>query len=599
MVVGSENSPTGRAHEAWGRGDTILGHLAHAGAGDKIEVLLDAAGATEELHLLVDFIVCGDLEGEDLDTVEHALAVDEELLTVPDVVKIFILLGVLDTSGVAASDEVGDTAADAGGGVPHDLGGATVVHWGRPHGEDGVLSVEGSVGEEGGVLGHALSEGNVVVLAPATEGVEEKDGVLVALLDELLTGVLEEEHVSVVERVSHLESVNGISASVDDLSLDLSGEHSVLVVAVVEDGSLGEAHGGSRNEEVSLSEDGLSAGVVLGHAAEGTGADLFLAVVEEDGVLDDGEDGVGAKGGASEGDFLLTSEGGLLFGSHVLGDRDGEEVALALFVGHGLHVHDLEEFKLVHESLEGSSPAVSDGLEVFDLVLGDVNDLKGGVLSGLSFGSSLPQGFGDGAGLVGLEDSAGVQVVQDDGLALGEGELTSVDVHLGGTGGLVWVGDTGEVGDNTSASLSVKSLNVTAFANLEGGRDVALVELKTSSLVDGSGEVSISGVGGDEGDEDDLAGHAEELGDLGDTADVLGTVAGGEAKILVETRSNDISVEEEDLLAVTDHAVNLILDGGREGGLASTGETSEPVGGTGGDGVGSSGLFGRCFDHLD
>ena len=115
LEVGSKDLPACGAHEA-GRGSlAIFGHLAHAGARDELEVLLDAAGTTEEFHLLVDLVVGGDLEGEDLDTLEHALVVDEEFLTVPDVVKWFAgLIGVTNSSGVSTGDEVCDTAVNAG-----------------------------------------------------------------------------------------------------------------------------------------------------------------------------------------------------------------------------------------------------------------------------------------------------------------------------------------------------------------------------------------------------------------------------------------------------------------------------------------------------
>ena len=326
---------------------------------------------------MVDFIICSDLEGKHLDAVEHRFAVDKELLTVPDVVKGDTFLnGVTNTSGVAASDEVGDSAVDAGGGVPHDLGGATVVHGRGPHGEDGVLGVEGTVVEECLMLGHTFSKGNIVVLAPATERVEEKDGVLVALLNELLTGVLQQKHVTVVEGVSDLEGVNGIGALCDDSFLDLSGRKSVLIVTIRKFGSGDEVHGVTTDEEVSLGEDSLGTGVGLGHAAEGTGADLFLAVVEKDWVVDDSNDFVGADRGTRKSDLGLALEFGLLRGSHVLGDGNREEVAFALTVGNGLHVHDLEELKLVHESIQGVGPAITDGLEVLDLVTVDVEGGK-------------------------------------------------------------------------------------------------------------------------------------------------------------------------------------------------------------------------------
>ena len=86
MVVLSQHFPAALGHEAWGEGFVVLGHGAHAGAGDEVKVLLDAAGTTEEFHFLVDLVVGSNLEGKHIDTVEHSLLVNEELLAVPGVV---------------------------------------------------------------------------------------------------------------------------------------------------------------------------------------------------------------------------------------------------------------------------------------------------------------------------------------------------------------------------------------------------------------------------------------------------------------------------------------------------------------------------------
>ena len=80
--------------------------------------------------------------------------------------------------------------------------------------------------------------------------------------------------------------------------------------------------------------------------------------------------------------------------------------------------------------------------------------------------------------------------------------------------GLVGVGDSSEVGDDTSPGLLVESLDVSLLADLEGGGDVALVEGEVGLLVDFPGEVSVLLVGGDEGHEHQLAGHGKELGNL-------------------------------------------------------------------------------------
>ena len=154
-----------------------------------------------------------------------------------------------------------------------------------------------------------------------------------------------------------------------------------------------------------------------------------------------------------------------------------------------------------------------------------------------------------------------MHVVDDHGLAGLEGQRASVDVESGAGGGLIRVRDTSELGDDSSAGLGVKTFDITALTDLKRGADVALVELESSLLVDLLGEISVLRVWADESDKDDLTGEAEELGDLSDTADVLSTVLLGETEVLVKASSNDISIEEEDLLVVANEFVNLSLEG--------------------------------------
>jgi hypothetical protein len=175
-----------------------------------------------------------------------------------------------------------------------------------------VFRVEGSVVEEGLMLLHSGVEGNVVVLNPTTERVEEENGVLVAELEELNSGVLEKENVSVVERVSELESVDCISVSLLDLVVDFSGGESVLVHAVVEGDLSDVSYSGAADEVVTLGHDSLDLGVLEGEGAEDSSADFFLSVFEEDGVLNDSEDFVVEDLGASEGDSGLALQGFML-----------------------------------------------------------------------------------------------------------------------------------------------------------------------------------------------------------------------------------------------------------------------------------------------
>jgi hypothetical protein len=90
-----------------------------------------------------------------------------------------------------------------------------------------VLRWEGRVVNEGLMLLHSSVKRDIVVLAPSSKRVEKEDWVLVSLLHQLLSGVLKEKDVSVVKWVSNLESIDGISASLKSLSIDLSWGHSV------------------------------------------------------------------------------------------------------------------------------------------------------------------------------------------------------------------------------------------------------------------------------------------------------------------------------------------------------------------------------------
>jgi hypothetical protein len=165
------------------------------------------------------------------------------------------------------------------------------------------------------VLLHAIIKRHIVILAPATERVEEKDRVSVASSDELLTGIFKEEHMTIMERVSDLESIDNIGVLLDDSLLNLGRSQSVLIVTIVEDGSLEEAHGLSGDEEVTLSEDSLGLGMVFRHAAECASADFLLAVVKEDGVVDDSKNIFAANGTALDGNLRGALESSLLLSS--------------------------------------------------------------------------------------------------------------------------------------------------------------------------------------------------------------------------------------------------------------------------------------------
>ena len=94
---------------------------------------------------------------------------------------------------------------------------------------------------------------------------------------------------SIMQRVSNLESVNSIGFLFLNLFLDLSRSHSVFVQSIVESNSLCKA-GSSRDKEISLCDYCCSFRVLLGPGSECPRADLFFPVIEEDWIADNSED---------------------------------------------------------------------------------------------------------------------------------------------------------------------------------------------------------------------------------------------------------------------------------------------------------------------
>jgi len=174
LVVSGKNFPALLRHEAWWHIFASFCRCSHSGAGNEVEVAsVRCLGAGEEFHSLGRFVVSGYLEGEHINTVQHAFHVDEELLTVPYIVKVTTFFGVANTSGVTTGDEMCEAATNTGGSVPEHFSRSTVVHRGWPNSEDNVFSREGAIINEGLVLIHTGVKRNIIIFAPATKRVEE------------------------------------------------------------------------------------------------------------------------------------------------------------------------------------------------------------------------------------------------------------------------------------------------------------------------------------------------------------------------------------------------------------------------------------------
>lgn len=224
-----------------------------------------------------------------------------------------------DSSGVSAGDEVGDSAVGSGGSVPQHFSWAGVVHGRWPDGEDDVVWVEGSVVQQGLVLLHSGIKRYIIIFAPSAEWVEQEDWVLVSLLQQLLPGVLQQEHVPVVQWVSHLESVHSISILGLDLVVDLLWGESVLVEAVLEVDLGHAAQALTRDQEVALGHDPLHFEVLHTLGSEDSSTDFFLSVVKESGFFNDSEHLI-ADLSAPKSDSLGVLQLLFLLSGHALGD---------------------------------------------------------------------------------------------------------------------------------------------------------------------------------------------------------------------------------------------------------------------------------------
>jgi len=286
LVVVLENLPSSFAHEAFRCFLTSFTESSHFTSRNEEPFVLSLR--VKELHLVAGGVEGSDEEGKDFDSLEVGLAVLEELTSVQDIVERSASLGgVTDSSRVSTSNEVSDSSTDSGRAMPKHLSGASIEHGRRPDSEDDTFLREGAVVNESLMLLHSGSEGDIVILAPSTERVKEKDRVFVALSEEVLSGLLKHEAMSIMERVSHLEGKDSVGIHGFSPVVNLLRSQSVLVHAVIPHNFLDEAHGLSRDKEVSLLNNSSSVRVRCFEATKGTGGDLFLSVGVEHRLVDD------------------------------------------------------------------------------------------------------------------------------------------------------------------------------------------------------------------------------------------------------------------------------------------------------------------------
>ena len=91
---------------------------------------------------------------------------------------------------------------------------------------------------------------------------EKKDRVFVSKLEELFSGILQKQNVSIVKRISNLKCIHSISTFCINLSRDFSRGKSKVINAIVKLHTLEEASARPGNELVSLVQDDFCLGVL-------------------------------------------------------------------------------------------------------------------------------------------------------------------------------------------------------------------------------------------------------------------------------------------------------------------------------------------------
>lgn len=174
-----------------------------------------------------------------------------------------------------------------------------------------------------------------------------------------------------------------------------------------------------------------------------------------------------------------------------------------------------------------------------------------------------------------LEEALGLEHEDDlvnDGA---DGLLLNVDGEVGVGGSLIWVINTGEALDLTTAGTGVDTTLVGLLGVLERGGNV---DEEERALAGDGGTGSITGVGvGSNGSSNDSGtGLGELRGNEGNTLDVLVTVLTGEAEFGGKFVTNSVSEEEGDW--TTSLLVESDLKGTGNGGLTRVEVASEEDG---------------------
>ncbi len=90
---------------------------------------------------------------------------------------------------------------------------------------------------------------------------------------------------TIVQRVPQLEGIDCISASLNDLIINLSGCLSVFIHTVLKFDLAHVSHGTSTDQKITLAQYSLNLWMLGGKGSKNTSRDLFFAILKKHWVL--------------------------------------------------------------------------------------------------------------------------------------------------------------------------------------------------------------------------------------------------------------------------------------------------------------------------
>ena len=219
------------------------------------------------------------------------------------------------------------------------------------------------------MLSHPIVKRNVIILHPATKRMEQKKWILVTFFDKLFSCVFQQKTVTVMERVSYLKCINGISTSFLCNLTYLSWSHTILIHAIIKLDFASESHWWTWNQIITLLPYTPNFWMILRMSSKSLGTNFFLSIIENLWLFNNCHYLILPCERNSIMSFKLL----FLLCSDMLSNWNWKNMSLTIFISDCIHIHTLNQFLFIHKSFKRESPSFSNCLQIIQLFLAESN----------------------------------------------------------------------------------------------------------------------------------------------------------------------------------------------------------------------------------